>query len=292
MLSKLRFFRSRVGGAPAGSPETPDLSILFDRLGPGLVRLEPVGSGTLGVGFLAELDGRGKFLKTNGIAVGRASLQKEYEVLSAVHGPEIGLERFVLPEANGDRLWLMMDRLHYPGNAYDPAQCLEICCMLEERLTGFPGALEDDMADLIVEGEAAIAALTGADLLRADVATRVAPLLAALRRAWDDLPRLVCHGDLGPMNMMCDAAGAVVVDWEDAFLGFPGYDYLYWLTFFQNRRYYSPAMFGRTGLDRRLEVAVLALIVLVKCEISRLAGRHVGNALSFSQRLEEVLVLL
>ena len=288
MLSKLRYFRSSAGASPSAVLVAPDIPALQARLGPELARLEPVASGTLGSCFVCELGDREIFLKTNAVPNGRAFLEKEIDVFLLIYGANVRAERITVTEPGSERLWLLMDRLRYSTTDLEPPQCLDLTSSLEREVGESSGKIEDDFATLITEAEGAVSELMRVRLLSDRAAMRVAAGLRALRQAWVGLPRVLCHGDFGPMNIMHGSSGPVVVDWEDAFIGVPGYDYLYWLSFFQNRKHHCHDMLGRTILGWRLEVAVLALIVVVKCEISWRAGRHVGNALTFDQRLEEV----
>ena len=57
--------------------------------------------------------------------------------------------------------------------------------------------------------------------------------LDCLRR--HDFGRCLCHGDLGPRNIMSQGGGPVAIDREDAFWGVEGYDYLLWLTFLREQ---------------------------------------------------------
>jgi hypothetical protein len=60
----------------------------------------------------------------------------------------------------------------------------------------------------------------------------------------------------------------IIIDWEDSFAGFAGYDYLCWLTFMDNRKYRSRSILGYTDLDEKSERGVLLTIVAIKSLIS------------------------
>jgi len=291
MLSKLNYYRSLVGGGSALADFGPDLMALQRELGVSLIGLRKVASGTLGAGFLAQVGSRGKFFKTYAIADGRRTLEKEFEILAELYGARIHLERIAVFEPSGERVWLMMDQLYYPTNPYNLAHCADISSLLQDKLKLVSELDLADFSSLLEEGQVVLASLQCSGFLKEETAGRVASILMELEKAWPLLPRLLCHGDFGPMNIMCDEAGSVVIDWEDAFIAFPGYDYLYWLTFFQNRQFYVEASFGRSSLGKRLEIAVMVLVVLVKCEISRLSARYGGDQLTFDQRLSELLSL-
>jgi hypothetical protein len=107
------------------------------------------------------------------------------------------------------------------------------------------------------------------------------------------LSPIICHGDLSPRNIMASRDGELyAIDWEDALWAVEGYDYLYWLTFFQNRRFYhSAGAFGVTGLGRDIEIALMISVVLIKGYIAALNGTNATNSLSLSQRIAEISAL-
>ncbi len=90
---------------------------------------------------------------------------------------------------------------------------------------------------------------------------------------------------------MFDGKTPVVIDWEDAFWGIEGYDYLFWLTFFDNRKYYSQKIFGKTPWGKEIEIAILILIVVLKSELSFRSNRYKENKLTFDERIVEILNL-
>ncbi|MDN4574782.1 hypothetical protein DBB29_19455 [Pandoraea cepalis] len=194
------------------------------------------------------------------------------------------------------RLWLVTDSLQPPRMAPVIDDVLSTIAGYDARLSPDVWAshmrADDTISNLVSEAHRALAHLASAKLIAGDIARGVETCLGVLERALASMPPVVCHGDLGPANLMRDADGLVAVDWEDAFLGVEGYDYLYWLTFFDNRRYLGESIFGRTPWSRDIDIAMLVMIVLLKCDLSVRAGRVAGNALSFEQRLGEMLALV
>lgn len=82
-----------------------------------------------------------------------------------------------------------------------------------------------------------------------------------------------------------------VIDWEDAFRGIAGCDYLYWLTFMENRPFLQKATFGRTDLSPDGERAILVLVVLLKSYLANVSGDHLKHAVSAQVRIAEILDL-
>jgi hypothetical protein len=90
---------------------------------------------------------------------------------------------------------------------------------------------------------------------------------------------------------MLNGVMPIAIDWEDAFAGVAGYDYLYWLTFMENRPFLREAAFGRTGLAVEVERAILALVVLLKSYLAVLSGAHLSHKVAAEARIAEVLDL-
>jgi hypothetical protein len=116
-------------------------------------------------------------------------------------------------------------------------------------------------------------------------------LIAQLEDRLTRLPRALSHGDFGPKNVMVRGAVPLAIDWEDAFWGIAGYDYLYWLTFMENRPFLQSAAFGRTGLGPDVERAILALVVLLKSYLAFCSGAYLDHAVPIQARIAEILEL-
>jgi len=101
----------------------------------------------------------------------------------------------------------------------------------------------------------------------------------------------ICHGDLSPKNIMRKEGQNLAIDWEDAFLAFDGYDYLYWLTFIENRAYYNNGLLGKANVSIYFEVSVMAVIVLLKSWLSLLDGSIAKHRISIDDRLNQIFSL-
>jgi len=248
--------------------------------------------GTLGVCFTVGGAGRRAcFLKSHATLAGRRALDKEISLFQMAY-PRVRVDRFEC----SDRLWMVADVLSTPIVAPGVADMLATISQYEARLSSdacvsclAPG---DDMQALLCEAEEALARLASSSHIGTAVARQATLHLHRLKQVVPSMSPVVCHGDLGPANLMCDAEGLIAVDWEDAFLGVAGYDFLYWLTFFDNRKYLGEQIFGRTPWTKEIDVALITMILLLKCELSVRAGRLMGNVLSFDQRLGEIFVLV
>ena len=298
MLSKLEFFESNTG-QPERPVEHNALQIAIEKhlhaFG-GTGRIEPATEGTLGVCFHADIAGTRRFVKTHmSAAQARANLTKEADILLRLYGDAVIIDRFEVQAADGtNRLCLVMAELaplRAPMNA-DEAE--ELARGNIERLTGYrPASLAPswDFERYIACGLRAVVLLSDAGLLENYVGAELNQILVGLSYKLGALPRALCHGDFGPKNILRDGARPIAIDWEDAFWGVAGYDYLYWLTFMDNRPFLHSAAFGRTGLHRDDERAILALVVLLKSFLAFRSGAYLRHAVSINARTAEVLDL-
>ena len=105
-----------------------------------------------------------------------------------------------------------------------------------------------------------------------------------------NLKKVICHGDFGDKNVMVSAKGnPVVIDWEDCFVGVEGYDYLYWLTFFNHRKFYSTETFKASGLSSADAKGILSVVMIIKTALSVYSGLNKNNSVSSQERIEEIL---
>ncbi|UVA78895.1 phosphotransferase [Pandoraea commovens] len=291
MLSKLRHFSDGPDAGLEASKLAVDVGPLLSCLGAQPDTLVRVQAGTLGICFTVRAGARTRFLKSHATPQGRDALDKEIALLDAAYAGRLHVERV---ECDG-RLWLVTDTLTRSPVAPGIADVLSAIAGYEARLACHEWAprmrRDDTMSSLVDASHEALAHLTSKKLIAHETAQQVQRYLTQLAQALASMPPVVCHGDLGPANLMHDAEGLVAVDWEDAFLGVAGYDFLYWLTFFDNRKHLSAGIFGHTPWPKEIDIAMLVMIVLLKCDLSVRAARVAGNALSFDQRLGEILAL-
>lgn len=294
MLSKIAFFES---------DDRPDIAADRARLLPALRqhlqsfdRNAAVASspgGTLGACYDADISGERRFLKTHlpGASAG-ASLAKEADALEQLYGNTIVLDRFEIPLADGTaRLCLMMPALVPLAAPMQPADAAAMAFACSERLKDWRPEGLASFEHYLASAAGALKTLSSRGLLEQAGAAEVRRLIALLGERLPDLPKALCHGDFGSKNIMLQKGAPRVIDWEDAFRGIAGYDYLYWLTFMENRPFLQKAAFGRTGLSPDVERAILVLVVLLKSYLAVLSGDHLKHALSAQARIAEILDL-
>lgn len=294
MLSKIAFFET---------DDRPDIAADRARLLPALrhhlqsfgrsATVVPAPGGTLGACYDADISGEKRFLKTHlpGTSA-RASLAKEADILEQLYGKMIVLDRFEIPLADGTvRLCLTMPALTPLVSPMEPADAATMADACSERLKDWRADRLASFEHYLASAAVALKTLASRGLLEQATAAEVRRLITLLGDRRADLPEALCHGDFGPKNIMLQGAAPRVIDWEDAFRGIAGYDYLYWLTFMENRPSLQRAAFGRTGLSPKVERAILVLVVLLKSYLAVLSGEHLKHALSAEDRIAEILDL-
>lgn len=256
-----------------------------------------VDTGTLSATFIAEGEkGQRKFLKTHLVDQGRNTLRKESAILAALYQPALDVQYIEMGGPSKTQIWLVMNALAYPQEDYTLDEVWELLSYCTKILRGSEANVliteKDSIITLVAEGWAAFVNLSQRGLLSTDVQKAVHGHLARVESEIEGFAPHLCHGDLGPKNLMFDGRQPFVIDWEDAFWGVEGYDFLYWLTFFNNRKYYSPNLFGQTALGKPMEAGLLVMILLLKCELSFRNNTYKKNTLDFNQRIQEILDLV
>lgn len=294
MLGKIAFFEA---------DDRPDIAADRARILPALrqqlqssgrnAAVTPVLGGTLGICFDAEIAGEKRFLKTHlPDAAARASLGREADILERLYGKAIVLDRFEVAVADGmSRLCLLMPAL---APLTGPMQSADAAAMARECSERLGGWRPDDLPSFehyLASAKRALNTLSDRGLLEQPSATEMRGLMLLLAERLPNLPAALCHGDFGPKNIMLEGTAPRIIDWEDAFLGIAGYDYLYWLTFMENRPFLQTAAFGRTGLAPEIERAILALVVLLKSYLAVCSGAYLKHAVSAQARITEILEL-
>lgn len=296
MLSKLRHFASAAPQAPdvIRSSISPQAALAAWEMDDAAVRR--IDTGTLSAAFIVRRGTQDWFLKTHLADSGRATLLKEAALLEHLYADTLSAHSQVVGQGQGARVWLTMHALRELDAATTPAEILRLTAGLHQPLKAASAAVtvagNDTLEHLAALAWSALDELARRELLSAETRRRVARHLRLVQDRIGSHEPVLCHGDLGPKNLMTDGQQLFAIDWEDAFIGVQGYDYLFWLTFFSNRRHLTVEALGATGLGRELEQALLVMILLLKSELSRRDGSHAGHALSFDQRIGEVLVLM
>lgn len=297
MLSKLRHFACDRREQPLESSlDESQLVLLLQEQNISASNVKRLTGGTLGLTYSLQVDQRSMVLKTHLSAAGRQNIEKEIRLLRFLYSDESEMSRLELTFEHQIRVALLMDEFEYPQPEFEPSQIMSLTTryttQLKRTATKDFVAPDDTISRLFVEGVGSLARLYANHAISPDIHARIEKFFSILSEHIEHLPVALCHGDLSPKNIMCQGdATPVVIDWEDAFWGVEGYDYLYWLTFLRNRKYYTQDVLGRTSLGKELEMAILVLIVVLKSELSLRMDPKTKRQLSFDQRLAEILAL-
>ena len=297
MLSKLRYFEN----SRTASIEVSLLKVTEDDLkaiyGSSLRSIERVSGGTLGVSFLAELDGVKKFFKTTLNESIIYYLENEIRALQILYQERLQVKRLVsLDSKNNERLWIEIDALDQISDDIVPGRAITLMNAYLDQFasSGNPNFIDrlTTIDDILPQVTTAIDTLYNANLLDLNLINDIYYYIDHLKKILPQIPRVICHGDFGPKNIMKDKTDAVVIDWEDVFIGCVGYDYLYWLTFMKNQKYLKRENLGKFDFGIEYEISIILLVVILKSYISYRSGTWKNNSISFEYRLREVIGIL
>ncbi len=287
MFSKLQ---RHVGSTPVSLLPEPQPAELAQALGAPLDCLQAVGGGTSGFCYTARVAGRALFLKTHATAENAARLRQEATLLEILHGPEMGVRQLVTAPPARD--WLVCDQLPELGAKLSPDDLAAVVADYQQRFGRAAGRVEalslPDFEALLAAGSVALDQLARRSLLSRKLVGWMGESLAGLREAAPRSPRVICHGDLGPRNLLRLGARPVAIDWEDAFRGIQGFDQLYWLSFMENAPWMRAGWARLTALTPELERGLLGVIVLVKSHLAFASGTYRQHRVTFAARLEEI----
>jgi thiamine kinase-like enzyme len=249
---------------------TLELYKYFLTQGSKLENIEQLTKGTLGLSYLAKINGTPIFLKTHIDTIeSRENILKEIAIYKNYYSSTLNFININIKSNKKKEIqsWLCMNILHQNFNTIQPELVLNI-------IDNFPHIniiqkselqfLLHNFDLLICEGFKALALLKDKKYISKDNVSIITKLLKKIEYSYEYFEMVLCHGDLGPQNLMQYDNQYIAIDWEDAFYGPKGYDYLYWLTFFNNRRFYNKATLERSGYDIKLSVALMCLIILIK----------------------------
>jgi hypothetical protein len=279
--------------------------IFLDKLGHKVSHYHRIDGGTLSSAFILNLSDEKIFLKTHILPDGSVTLLKEYELLDKLYSNEMSINKYIITNDLSterkigsllkDQLWLSMPVLDHGNRPLTPDEILDVLDKINLKLCPIPHysttSGHDTIETIHSMAHGALDALSQANLLDNEAKKSVKLCLSIIENEFAKLNPTICHGDLSPANIMYFKNKPIFIDWEDSFIGFQEYDYLYWLTFFENRQYYTHQPLGKLKLDINIARATLVMIVLLKCEIAWRSNAWLKHSLNFSDRIFEVFHL-
>ena len=249
--------------------------------------------GTLGIFFEAHINGNNKFIKThrNGIMY-EENLIKEFQLLRYLNGDFMHVDTFSLNCSGIPKTFLIMDWLDLKKNEYDVAYIRKL---IEEYQKNLNGAvikhMNYDLTDICKAAYESFALLEDKKLISYEISLQCEKSLKRFEHYANNCDRVICHGDCSNVNIVSKQHKTFLLDWEDALIGFRNYDLLYWLTFFGQRKYYSPNLLHELNIPEQSGRDTMAVILLVKSAISYMNETYKCNNLSMDERIGEVLQL-
>ena len=246
--------------------------------------------GTLGLFFYANLDGDRKFIKTHLPGVSqRDNLVKEIAILQILYGDILFIKKLELLVEEVEHVFLMMDTLELVPEKPNIEIIREIINEYNSKLNYVEkGDIKSLFSYLQVCDEAIHATefLASERLISMEIAHQT--LWNIQRLAETTSPFLLCHGDLSNNNIMQKNGINIVVDWEDALWGIRNYDLYYWLTFFDQRQYYSLIELKKYQIDIDECISSMTTIIITKSYLSYINGSSYNHSISIDRRMAEV----
>lgn len=216
----------------------------------------------------------------------RAGLQREYEIYSVLY-EDIALGFY---DISNDISVLEMKCLRkaLPMNPNEAKTLIDMN-LKKVNFTKLPMDCVYDVSDLLHAAKVEVSFLYNYGFIGNSYA-KIEGLLEHLSKVFQHIPRVLCHGDYGDVNVLANNnRQRVIIDWEDVFYGIEGYDFLYWLTFFNHRKYYCTKLFESLKGEYKTNMGILIMILLIKEAMSVYNGEFKRNQLTAEERIEELL---
>lgn len=246
--------------------------------------------GTLGIFFSLYIDGKRKFVKTHQEGEKyHNNLLKEIKIMSIVYKDIIEVEQLTIIVNEREFTVMIMDFLTPVNNDIDVYKTRECIKNYQQRLNINDLVVDYTFTDVIKASVNALETLYTEKFLANSIYERCKESIRYVSGCYNKLPKTICHGDLSNVNIMCNDVGQlVVIDWEDSLTAFSEYDFLYWLTFFSQRKYYSNDLLTQNGIDKIWGVDIMIIITIVKSEMSYRNASYKKNRISFQERICEI----
>lgn len=241
--------------------------------------------GTLGVLSAWKVDGKDIIAKTHLPEERfRQNIDKEYLILRALYGKELFIDKAVVENGNNTFSILLVEKLAPLERKVHPKDVLALLDSVQQM----PQLWEECgycVKDLSIYRERALTELADAGVLDSHMAEYLQDMGTELKEILSG-PHTLAHGDLSNPNILCKGEKLYLLDWEDAFLCTPDYDFLYWMTFLSQQEFCNKKDFERLGIRNRRSEVLLMTIILLKSYISFLTGAYKQYRVSINARLQ------
>lgn len=252
-----------------------------------------IAKGTLGVFFLCTIAGHEYFVKTHLDDENcRKSLIKESRLLKSIYQDEMVVDFFDIEIEGKAQTYLIMDRLDKVEGQISIQELKVVLQNCYRKLKKVDlESIEYKIEQLVEEAEVGLKELSKNNFFSSDIIWNLQLCIQYIKQISKERACLVCHGDLSNVNIMKHNDNYIILDWEDAFVGFEPYDIAYWMTFFQQRKNYNSTFFIENGLNTEDNKWLMIFVMLLKCWLSYKNKAYLNDSLTFQQRIEEVLNL-
>ena len=247
--------------------------------------------GTLGFTFAAVLDGKDIFIKTHpqGKFYKRCVL-KEFFILKHLYGSELYLEYVEIEILGGKQGVILIEALLHLEDQLSIFEIQNLVKSYAKKLS--PQMIDmkrfsyDSMLNIAFEANLL---LRREGMITKEYFYEIKNACHYMKNSSQQI--FLCHGDLSNVNLLKKGTKIYPVDWEDAFFGPKNYDLIYWLTFFEQRKFYALESFEGNKIFDKNSKRLFLLIILLKCYLSFLRKDYLNHTLSFNERLGEVIKL-
>lgn len=244
--------------------------------------------GTLGIFFESYINGKRKFIRTHQYGSKyEENLLKEIEIMSAIYGDIIEIEKVEVDNKGKTQYFMVMDYLSPCPHPLEPDEVKKCIDNYQKKLLNTDIKAMYTFEQLLKAGEKSLNILYEQGFLKKSIFSRCNDSLQQIKRK--NFSYVISHGDLSNVNIMYTKDEfPIVVDWEDSLFSFPEYDFLYWLTFFSQRKYYSPTIFKKNSIDKIWGIDVMVLIIIIKSNMAYQNGSYKNHKISFQERINEI----
>lgn len=254
--------------------------------------------GTLGIIFELELNRKKMYVKTHQIGESyRYNLKKEIMIMQFLYGDIIELYEIDI-KLNDDYItFFIMDELE---ELDEPLSCDEIRLLIKsysEKLSNFKVNEESikytqwndiyNFSNIQKKASEVLKFFIDNNIISKKLYCKINEIF--LLSDSIKFKKCICHGDLSNKNILKKNGKLIVIDWEDSILGVDSYDINYWMTFFEQRKYYKLEIFRKYNLNNEKNLYLMSVITVIKCYLSYINGSYLKNKISIEDRLWEIL---
>ena len=296
MLSKYNFYKNNNRLEECVSVPIDELIGTLRLSGMSVESFNIAPGGTLGVFFVLIIDGKKKFVKTHRHTEEcRRNLVKEAAIMKSLYSDILDVQLWTIGDGSEKQFFLIMDYLEIHKERYSEERILKLIAKEQDRLSVCAEKLPvnyfyEDVLKAVVNAKEI---LTREKLLRnrhlIDLIEQSIARDTGRYVNYESNNPIVCHGDYSNVNIAFTKDGEpVVLDWEDALIGFKEYDYLYWLTFYGQREICTSDLLKKREISPVFGTDVMAIIILIKSLLSFWNLSYKQNSLSIEDRLIEL----